>query len=43
LVAAVVIGQRDLTNRYRCIYRNNRIYVVDPVTSLVTRIIDAVL
>ncbi|MES2136316.1 MAG: hypothetical protein V4502_04550 [Pseudomonadota bacterium] len=38
-----LIGQYDLTDQYRYIYRNNVIYVVDPATSLVTRIINAVL
>ena len=35
--------QYDLSDDYRYIYRNNVIYVVDPRTSLVTRIIDAIL
>ena len=33
----------DLDDDYRYIYRDNRVYVVDPATSLVTRIIDAIL
>ncbi|HEX2804274.1 MAG TPA: hypothetical protein VHN55_09900 [Sphingomicrobium sp.] len=33
----------DLSDDYRYIYRDNAIYVVDPATSLVTRIIDAIL
>jgi hypothetical protein len=38
-----LVTQYDLTDQYRYIYRNNVIYVVDPATSLITRIIDAVL
>jgi hypothetical protein len=32
-----------LDDDYRYIYRDNRIYVVDPTTSLITRIISAIL
>lgn len=38
-----LVTQYDLTDRYRYIYRNNVIYVVDPATNLVSRIINAVL
>lgn len=33
----------DLDDDYRYIYRDDRIYVVDPATRLVTRILDAIL
>ena len=36
-------NQYGLNNDYRYVYRDNTIYVVDPRTSLVTRIIDAIL
>lgn len=42
-IPGVLVDQYDLTDQYRYIYRNNVIYVVDPATSLVTRIINAVL
>jgi len=35
--------QYGLTDNYRYIYRDQSVYVVDPATSLVTRIIDLVL
>lgn len=35
--------QYDLDDDYRYIYRDNVIYVVDPETNLISRIIDAVL
>ena len=38
-----LINQYDLTDQNRYIYRNNVIYVVDPTTNLITRIINAVL
>jgi hypothetical protein len=38
-----LVSQYGLTDQYRYIYRNNVIYVVDPTTDLVTRIINAVL
>ena len=36
-------NQYNLDDDYRYIYRDNTIYVVDPTTRLVTRIIDAIL
>ena len=42
-IPAPLVNQYDLTDQYRYIYRNNVIYVVDPRTSLVRRIINAVL
>jgi hypothetical protein len=38
-----LINQYGLTDQNRYIYRNNVIYVVDPTTNLVSRIINAVL
>lgn len=38
-----LISQYGLTDQYRYVYRNNVIYVVDPATNVVTRIINAVL
>ena len=38
-----LVSQYNLTDQYRYIYRNNVIYQVDPVTNLVTNIINAVL
>jgi hypothetical protein len=38
-----LISQYGLTDQNRYIYRNNVIYVVDPATSLVSRIINGVL
>lgn len=42
-IPAPLVSQFGLTDQYRYIYRNNVIYVVDPRTSLITRIINAVL
>lgn len=42
-IPGVLVDRYDLTDDYRYIYRNNTIYVVDPRTSLISRIIDAVL
>ena len=42
-IPAPLITQYGLTDQYHYIYRNNVIYVVDPRTDLVTRIINAVL
>jgi hypothetical protein len=38
-----LVNQYGLTDQNRYIYRNNVIYVVDPATNLVSRIINAVL
>jgi len=42
-IPSPLVTQYSLTDQYRYIYRNNVIYVVDPTTNLVTRIINAVL
>ena len=42
-IPAPLVSQYGLTDQYRYIYRNNVIYVVDPTTNLVTRIMNAVL
>lgn len=42
-IPLVLRDQYNLDDDYRYIYRNNIIYVVDPRTSLITRIIDAIL
>ncbi len=42
-IPTVLVDRYDLTDQNRYIYRNNVIYVVDPTTDLVTRIINAVL
>jgi hypothetical protein len=42
-IPAPLVTQYGLTDQYHYIYRNNVIYVVDPVTNLVTRIINGVL
>jgi hypothetical protein len=42
-IPGVLTDRYDLTNDYRYIYRDNVIYVVDPRTSLVTRVLDAIL
>lgn len=42
-IPAAYRDQYGLTDNYRYIYRDQSVYVVDPTTSLVTRIIDLVL
>lgn len=42
-IPSVLRDRYDLSNDYRYIYRNNTIYVVDPQTSAIRRIIDAIL
>lgn len=42
-IPMVLRDRYDLTDRYRYIYRDNTIYVVDPTTRLITNIIDAIL
>ena len=42
-IPLVLREQYDLSTDYRYVYRNNVIYVVDPTTLLVTRIINAIL
>lgn len=42
-IPASLRDRYDLDDDYRYIYRDNQIYVVDPATSLVTRILDAIL
>jgi hypothetical protein len=42
-IPGVLVDQYDLNPNYRYIYRNNVIYVIDPTTNLITRIINAVL
>jgi hypothetical protein len=38
----VYVRRYDLTPRYRYVYRDNYIYVVDPTTYAVTRILNAI-
>ena len=38
----VYVQRYDLTPRYRYVYRDNVIYVVDPTTYAVTRVINAI-
>lgn len=42
-IPSALRSQYGLSDDYRYIYRNNTIYMVDPRTSLISRIIDAVL
>ena len=38
----VYVRRYDLTPRYRYVYRDNYVYVVDPTTYAVTRVINAI-
>ena len=42
-IPGVLVDRYDLTDQYRYIYRDNVIYVVDPQTSLIQRVINAIL
>ena len=42
-IPGALVTQYNLTDQNRYIYRNNVIYVIDPVTNRVTRVINAVL